>query len=101
LIENRNKLNTVVSNNIIGVGLVSANGCYSMVNTRMCELMGLTEKELLSMSPNDITHPDDLELSQIMLDRLFKKEIPQYNIEKRFLRKRWDIVLGQPIRIAG
>jgi PAS domain S-box-containing protein len=102
LIENRNKLNTVVSNNIIGVGLVSANGCYSMVNTRMCELMGLTEKELLSMSPNDITHPDDLELSQIMLDRLFKKEIPQYNIEKRFLRKNgtsfWANLYVSPVK---
>lgn len=87
IIENRNKLDAIFNNSIMAVVLFDTMGNFMMVNSRMCDMLGYTRNELLSLSPLQITFDDDKEVSQIMLDRIFKNEIDHYNIEKRYVRK--------------
>jgi diguanylate cyclase (GGDEF)-like protein/PAS domain S-box-containing protein len=45
----------------IGMGLVDpANGRHLRVNQALCEITGYSEEQLLSMTADDLTHPDDV-----------------------------------------
>ena len=77
----------------IGMGLVTPNGKWIKVNRALCELVGYTEKELLSMTFNSLAYDvDDLESElkyrMAMLDG--KKQSCQF--EKRLLHKNGNIV---------
>ena len=45
----------------IGVALVGPNGRWLEVNRALCEIVGYTEAELLALTFQDISHPDDLD----------------------------------------
>ncbi len=56
------------------------------VNHTMCEITGLAARELEATTLEQVTHPYDLDAEQPLLDRLLSGEIPNYQLEKRFLR---------------
>ncbi len=70
----------------IGMALVDLNGRYRQVNRAMCELLGYSEEELLSLSWQDITHPDDMERSRQFAEETVATGAEGWHIEKRFLR---------------
>ena len=71
---------------LIGVALVSPEGEWLRVNRRMCTMTGYREDELLGMSFQEITHPDDLELDLAESTQLLAGEIDGYEMQKRYLR---------------
>lgn len=68
----------------IGKALVELDGRWRAVNSALTSLLGYTEDELLAMTFQDITHPDDLDLDLEHLGRLVAGEISSYEIEKRY-----------------
>ncbi|MCX6396883.1 MAG: PAS domain S-box protein [Propionibacteriales bacterium] len=68
----------------IGQALVELDGRWRAVNSALAELTGYSEGELLEMSFQDITHPDDLDLDLSHLKRLVAGEISSYQMEKRY-----------------
>ena len=71
----------------IGMALVGLDGRWLKVNRSLCELVGYSEAELLALSFQDITHPDDLDLDLSFLGQLVRDEIPGYQMEKRYFHK--------------
>src|ERR1700733_13288729 len=69
-------------------GIVMAGPDYRFwrVNSAICRLLGYSEKELLGKTFYDITHPDDLNKSQVVVQRLISSHNPVKYV-KRFLRK--------------
>jgi len=57
------------------------------VNQKLCDIVGYTREELLSMRFQDTTHPDDLDAQLSQLDRLLAGEFVTYSMEKRYVRK--------------
>jgi PAS domain S-box-containing protein/diguanylate cyclase (GGDEF)-like protein len=82
----------------IGMGLASIDpdhpGRLLQVNRAMCELTGYAERQLLGLSIRDITHPDDVEQSAASFRRLVEGEIPDYELEKRYVRADGRVVWG-------
>lgn len=76
----------------IGISLVSPTGQFLKVNTCYCNLLGYTETELLSLSFQDITHPEDLEADVEGLRAMLSGEIRSFQIEKRFITKQGNFV---------
>ena len=70
-----------------GVALVDLDGRWQRVNRRLCTKLGYTEGELLSLTFQDITHPDDLDADLAYVQQLLRGEIPVYSMEKRYIRK--------------
>ena len=64
----------------------SHTGRFVQVNRRYCEIVGLTEAELLSTTVGDITHPDDLQSDLENMARLLRGEIPSFIMEERYVR---------------
>ncbi|MEY2579716.1 MAG: hypothetical protein QOI49_2540 [Verrucomicrobiota bacterium] len=76
----------------IGMAVVALdNQQFKQVNARFAEMVGYSEQELMTRTPLDITHPEDLADSQ----RLVKEMLggtERCCVEKRYLRKSGDIL---------
>jgi len=68
----------------IGKAIVQLDGRWRQVNPAVTRLLGYSEQKLLSMTFQDITHPDDLDLDLGHLGQLVDGEIDSYQIEKRY-----------------
>ena len=71
----------------VGMAHVSWNGRFLRVNDRLCEITGYSREEMLDLTFQEITHPDDVERDLEGARRLRDGEGADYSIEKRYLRK--------------
>jgi two-component system cell cycle sensor histidine kinase/response regulator CckA len=71
----------------IGMALVATDGRFLRVNDALCELVGYQQHELLAMTFQDITHPDELEADLDYVRRILDGEIRTYQMEKRYLHR--------------
>ncbi len=71
----------------IGMAIVSLNGKWLKVNQRLCDKLGYTEKELLNLTFQEITHPDDLNTDLSLLKELIAGNRMHYQMEKRYFHK--------------
>jgi len=76
----------------VGISHVALNGSWMMVNSRLCEIVGYSRKELLDLTFQDITHPDDLDLDLKYVELLLEGKQSTYSMEKRYIRKDGSIV---------
>lgn len=70
----------------------TATGRFVKINRRFCEIVGYSEDEIMGMTFQHITHPDDLERDLDKMQRLRLGEIPDFSIEKRYIRKNGEII---------
>lgn len=71
----------------IGIAIASPEGCWLQVNQALCDIVGYPPHELMSMSFQDITYPDDLEADLKLLRCLLGGKIATYTREKRYVCK--------------
>lgn len=71
----------------IGVGIVDSEGKLTDCNAALAEMVGYTRQELLSLSFEDFTHPDDLDREWELINQLWGGGMPQYRMEKRYIHK--------------
>jgi two-component system, cell cycle sensor histidine kinase and response regulator CckA len=62
-------------------------GRWLRVNQRMCDITGYTMAEMLQKRVSEITHPEERARDWEMFQSLVHGEIPEYRLEKRYLRK--------------
>ncbi len=95
LLESKNKLQSIVHNTVVGIGVLDRNGQYILVNSRFLEMMGYqSEEEIYCLSNLDLTHPDSMDVSAHYLKKLVSGEINEYNIEKKYIRKDGSVFWG-------
>ena len=71
----------------IGIAHLTLNEEWISVNQRCCEITGYTREELLKFKVEDLTHPDDVPASLEFIRRIRAGELPEYKMEKRYVRK--------------
>jgi len=69
----------------IGMALVSLEGRMLRVNRACSAIMGRPVQELLDLTFQEITHPDDLDADLDHLGRLLAGDARSYSMEKRYL----------------
>lgn len=71
----------------IGMALLDLSGCWKDVNERLCDMVGYSRDELLTMHFTDLTYPDeDADGNRLLADLLEgRKEV--VNLEKRYRHK--------------
>ncbi|MCE4556675.1 PAS domain S-box protein [Pelomonas cellulosilytica] len=74
-------------NAAVGIAHVGLDGRWLSLNDRLCDITGYRRDELLAMTFQDITHPDDLAADLEQARRLARGELDTYSMEKRYLRK--------------
>ncbi len=76
----------------LGLALVGEDYRFEKVNNALCRMVGYNEEEMLRLSFVEITHPDDVQADVDLAEQLFKREIPFYRIEKRYVKKSGEII---------
>ncbi|MEG4391932.1 PAS domain S-box protein [Microcoleus sp. BROC3] len=76
----------------IGMGIVSLDGHWVKVNPALCQILGYSSEELLALTFQYITHPDDLDLDLSYAHQLLAGTISTYQIEKRYFHKQGHII---------
>src|SRR5438445_11590047 len=75
-----------------GVAHIGMDRRFLRVNRRLCEMLGYSEDELLSLTGREISHPDDLDVINSQRPRLYAGEIEAVRLEKRYLRKDGSVI---------
>lgn len=70
-----------------GIAAVAGNGRFLSVNSAFCSIVGYDADELMSLTFQDITHPEDLDSDLNLLRQLTNGEIDRYQLEKRYRHK--------------
>ncbi len=77
----------------IGMALVRLeDGRWLEVNRPLCEIIGYPEHELLELTFQEVTHPDDLDAELRQVERMLRGEIHALQMEKRYIRKDGRVV---------
>jgi PAS domain S-box-containing protein len=85
--ESQEELLVIFEQAAVGFSNSSPDGRFLRVNQKLCEITGYSQEELLSMSFQEITHPDDLEKDFEIQSRLLSDGAGSYTTEKRYRRK--------------
>lgn len=76
----------------VGISITDVAGVIREVNDALCQITGYSKPELLAMSFQSLTHPDDLAENMELMHRLVTGEIPSFALQKRYIRKNGGVV---------
>jgi len=74
-----------------GQALVGFNGQFLRVNRSLCDMVGYAADDLIAMNYRAITHPDDIDLS----DAVLEGNLPSITFEKRYIHKTGRVIWVQ------
>lgn len=78
----------------IGMAHSRVTGEFVRVNDALCAMLGYSEAELLALTFQAVTHPDDRAETDAHCARLRTGEAPGATFEKRYIRKDGTVVWG-------
>jgi PAS domain S-box-containing protein len=90
--ESEERFHAIFNLAAVGIAQVTVDGKLLLINQKLCNIIGYTIDELLSVTAFQISHPDDIERHLAELRRLLEGQIPNYAIEKRLIHKNGSIV---------
>ena len=76
----------------VGIAHVAQDGHWLRVNQKLCDIVGYTRSELLQLTFQDISYPEDLDADMVKVQQMLAGEIPTYTIEKRYIRKNGSLI---------
>jgi len=76
----------------VGIAHVAPDGRWLRVNRKLCDIVGYSRDELMKLTFQEITHPEDLEADLAYVKQILAGEIHTYSMEKRYVRKDGSIV---------
>jgi len=91
--ESEEKFRSIFEYAAVGIAQVDLDGSFIRINQKFCDILKYSQEELLSLWFPEITHPDDLEESIIVKNKLLDGEISTYSTEKRYICKDGSVVL--------
>jgi PAS domain S-box-containing protein len=111
--QREEQLRLTLENAPIGIVTSGLDGTLLNVNPAFCNILGYTAAELIHLSIEGITHPDDWEETRAMFDALVCGVIDNYELEKRYVRRDGAVITvraraglvrdaqGKPLMVVG
>src|SRR5690606_6336203 len=75
-----------------GMAIISNEGKWLKVNDTLCKMLGYSNEELLKMTYQNITYPEDWEKEQGKFQQLWNGKMKTLQLTKRFLHKNGPII---------
>lgn len=76
----------------IGMAIVSLEGRFVDVNPALCRMLGRDSHELVGHLVHEVSHPDDLPLTERLREALASGEQPSIDAEKRYLHRDGHVI---------
>lgn len=93
--ESEERFRIAFDNAPTGMSIIRPNGSYLAVNPRLCRMFGYTPEQLLGGTLSVVTHPEDVERSNVWIRKKINKEPCEDDFEKRFIHRDGQVVWGQ------
>ncbi|WP_169720727.1 PAS domain-containing sensor histidine kinase [Arenibacter certesii] len=90
--KNRESFRGSFESSAVGMALVATDGTWQEINQSLSNSLGYTQEELLKLSFQDITLPEDLEKDLAHMEELIAGKKDSYQLEKRYIHKNGKIV---------
>jgi diguanylate cyclase (GGDEF)-like protein/PAS domain S-box-containing protein len=90
--ESEERFRRIFEEGPLGMAIVGSDYRLVKVNNRLCQMLGYTQQELTALTLFDITHPEDIELDLRQAEKVFRGEIPNYAVEKRYLKRDQEVL---------
>jgi PAS domain S-box-containing protein len=85
--ESEEIFRSIVQTASVGVARTDPEGRFVLTNAAYQKMLGYSAEELNRLSLADVTHPDDWPRNRELFEGLIRREIPSFDIEKRYRRK--------------
>ncbi len=92
LVENERFFRGAFDHAPIGMAIVTAGGHFIKVNEAFTEMLGYSHNELLHLTFQNITHPEDLAYNLDLMRAKVQQGAERYHLEKRYLHKQGQAV---------
>ena len=89
--QQKKQLDIIVDNSTFGIALVKNNKILKC-NRAFHELFGYTENEIIELTIDKISHPEDVKESKILVTKMDSGKIDNYTSQRRFIQKNGAIV---------
>ncbi len=93
--QSEEQLRLTLENAPIGILTSGLDGRLLSVNPAFCNILGYSAAELIHLSVEDITHPDDWKETRTRFQALVSGDIDSYELEKRYLRRDGSVITGR------
>ena len=90
--ESEERFRSAMRDSPVGIALVSTDGHWLDVNRSLCQILGYSREEILTITFQAITHFDDLDADLEYVRMILEGKIDNYSMEKRYLQKNGNIV---------
>lgn len=100
--EREERFRQAFDNAPIGIAMVSPQGNFIRVNHALSQMLGYSEVELMQLTFQQITYPDDLATDLALVQELLEGKISFYEMEKRYIHQQgymiWAILSVSLVR---
>lgn len=100
LITEKELLEAIFNTSQVGIAITNTNYYFTNVNKAFLKILGYSLEELKKLTFKDITHPDDINESVLLVKKLNKGEISHFTLEKRYVRKNKEIIHAR-VKVAA
>ncbi len=91
--DSEKKYRIVFENAAVGVAQINTQtGQFVKINQKYCDIIGYETGELTTTTFMEITHPDDLDVDLMYMNKLKAGEIREFSMEKRYFHKNGELV---------
>ena len=91
--ESEDKFRYLFDHSVIGKSITRPSGELS-VNEALAEMLGYSRDDLQRVRWQDVTHPDDIEMTQRHIESLLAGEVDSVRFAKRFIHRDGSVVWG-------
>jgi PAS domain S-box-containing protein len=85
--ESQERYSNTVELAAVGIAHVEAGGRFIWINRHFCQMLGYSKDELLAFTTKDLSHPEDVSLTDEDRAKLHAGLIDSLTWEKRYIRK--------------
>ena len=90
--ESEERFRNAMEYSAIGMALVGTDGQWLQANKALCQFLGYSQSELHSLTFQQVTWPEDLNLDLEQMEQLIRGDINSYSMEKRYYTRNGEVV---------
>ncbi len=92
--ESELRFHNVFENSGAGIALVNNSGQFRLANPALCQMLGYDANILKTKTILDITHPENVEVTEQCFEQLISGQTPHFQLEKRYIHQQGHDVWG-------
>ena len=93
-LEAEQRFRLAMEHSAVGMALVAPGGDFLTVNDALCDMLKRDAATLLSSTWQELTHPQDVDIDQGLVNELLAGERDSYRLRKRYLRPDGSVAWG-------